>query len=342
METLWPPLLTLTLLSAISHYLSVCLSVLQTQSGINISSTKAFYLNLFHKNDVILVIRQLRAMGKGKGLGGGVGEGCDGGSIPTRLELVKQKQEAEQAPASDVARTHATCCSLSSLPLRSPVVVCCLGRLYNKEEMLEAMVSGKLKGREEFEHIKSLRDLSEAKLTPNPQFVGELESQGGGGFVCPFLCPVSKVEFNGVHSFLFLKPCGHVVSERVIREIIDFACPVCDTPFLSLDNTLPIYPNEETLQKLKEDLKEKKEKESKKRKKKEKSTKSSKRPKHEHTSELNPLPTSSSSSSFSSSSSSKQNGSAVYQSLFIKKTPGNGLEELTFTSTTSKGALGLL
>ena len=53
--------------------------------------------------------------------------GNDGGSIPRRREVVKQKKKAEKIETADRAKTRATQCVLSQEPLREPMVVCKLG-----------------------------------------------------------------------------------------------------------------------------------------------------------------------------------------------------------------------
>ena len=138
------------------------------------------------------------------GKGFGFGEGNDGGSIPRRDELVTLKQAPEQVKASEKARLKAVCCSLSDLPLKDPVVVCELGKLYNKEAVIELLLERKMngggEGNEEVAHIKSLKDVKKVIFEPNPKF-DELEQ----GRQYPFLCPITKEMFNGIHPFVVFR-----------------------------------------------------------------------------------------------------------------------------------------
>lgn len=50
--------------------------------------------------------------------------GNDGGSIPGRQELVKQKKEKKQLKKDLMAKARATICALSKEPLKHPIVAC--------------------------------------------------------------------------------------------------------------------------------------------------------------------------------------------------------------------------
>jgi hypothetical protein len=144
----------------------------------------------------------------------GFGEGCDGGSIPTRIELVRLKQQPEQASSSNMARIRSRCCSLSNDPLSPPIVACGLGRLYNKDVVIEALLNKQFENQSDCSHIRSLKDVTEVKMTVNPNHTSENDPD-----VCPYICPITKVEFNGIHSFLLLKTCGHLLSVKSLKEI---------------------------------------------------------------------------------------------------------------------------
>jgi hypothetical protein len=62
--------------------------------------------------------------------------GCDGGTIPTRDELVKLKKKPEQRDKDGHRIFRWQHCSISQQPLRKPVMACELGRLYNKESII--------------------------------------------------------------------------------------------------------------------------------------------------------------------------------------------------------------
>jgi hypothetical protein len=75
-------------------------------------------------------------------------------------------------------------------------------------------------------HIKRLRDVFGVILEPNPQAARPAMStyEGGGGsgqyIPGPWRCPIDKdVCTNGQHAFVVLRPCGHVIRERVSAEL---------------------------------------------------------------------------------------------------------------------------
>jgi hypothetical protein len=75
-------------------------------------------------------------------------------------------------------------------------------------------------------HIKRLRDVFGVILEPNPQAARPAmsTSEGGGGsgqyIPGPWRCPIDKdVCTNGQHAFVVLRPCGHVIRERVSAEL---------------------------------------------------------------------------------------------------------------------------
>lgn len=88
-------------------------------------------------------------------------------------------------------------------------------------------------------HLKGLKDIRQLKLTPNPAFNrdGKASSSTEEDLPAPFMCPLSQREMNGKHRFVYLVPCGCVMSESGLRAIVseqtDGAkdstanCPVC-------------------------------------------------------------------------------------------------------------------
>lgn len=89
--------------------------------------------------------------------------GNDGGSIARRDELVKVKVTHTKADPAQLKRVKWTLCHLSRQPLREPVVADGLGRLYNKEAivnwLIEKKVGGSGNGGEEkgMGHIRGLK-----------------------------------------------------------------------------------------------------------------------------------------------------------------------------------------
>jgi hypothetical protein len=72
--------------------------------------------------------------------------GNDGGSIARRDELVKVKVTHTKADPAQLKRVKWTLCHLSRQPLREPVVADGLGRLYNKEAIVNWLIEKKVGG----------------------------------------------------------------------------------------------------------------------------------------------------------------------------------------------------
>ena len=136
--------------------------------------------------------------------------GNDGGSIAKRRDLAKQKRVKARLSCSAVQRAKAALCALSQERLEQPVMVCRLGFLYNKEAILNAVLKGKLRG--DFSHIKSLKDVHEVKF-----------EQSGSSIICP----VGRVELNGVNQFWVLWNCGCLISDKALTEIPSSTCLNC-------------------------------------------------------------------------------------------------------------------
>ncbi|KAI6654612.1 hypothetical protein LOD99_1008 [Oopsacas minuta] len=155
--------------------------------------------------------------------------GCDGGTIPKRSEMIKTKKKAMRDKKQDELIARWFYCALSNHELRRPVMGCELGRLYNKEELLTALLDKPNKP-ESIEHIRGLKDLRELKLTPNKSF-NRKALEKAEGYIdyqnSEFMCPVLGVEMNGHYSFVFLWSCGCVFSERALKELKTNNCLVC-------------------------------------------------------------------------------------------------------------------
>ncbi len=70
--------------------------------------------------------------------------------------MVKTQQKAPVADAAIQLLARWFSCALSNEMLREPIVACGLGRLYNKEAVLELLVSGR-QADPSTAHIKSLK-----------------------------------------------------------------------------------------------------------------------------------------------------------------------------------------
>lgn len=160
--------------------------------------------------------------------------GCDGGSIPKRSELVKQKKKPEQKDKDAELASKWKHCALSQERLRKPIVSCPLGRLYNKEAVIKYLLDKDEAGKQVAGHIRSLKDLVELKLTDknNSASSSAASKPDSNGHVSDlsessFFCPVVGLEMNGKYRFVYYRPCGCVVSERAIKEVKSDCCHNC-------------------------------------------------------------------------------------------------------------------
>ena len=102
--------------------------------------------------------------------------GNDGGSIPDRRDLVRSKPKAEQVDRANQTRAKWFFCALSKVrhtlhsatdaddvmlqrPLEEPVASCPLGKLYNKDAVLEYLLDRNKygDGEEICGHLKSMK-----------------------------------------------------------------------------------------------------------------------------------------------------------------------------------------
>jgi hypothetical protein len=117
--------------------------------------------------------------------------GNDGGSIPHRAEVVKNKKKEERKDQFEMARAKSRMCSISKDKLREPLVVCKMGLLYNKEEIIKRLIEKNIPNA--FRHIKKLKDVKEGKVSSR-----KVENED----TIVIYCSISQIEFNGFHKFL--------------------------------------------------------------------------------------------------------------------------------------------
>lgn len=163
--------------------------------------------------------------------------GCDGGTIPRRDELVRVKKKPEQKDKAAELAFKWRHCTIKQLPLQQPIVGCTLGRLYSKESVLEGLLDRSTLP-ESAEHIKTLKDVKNLNLTPNPAFEANTAEKGDcytDGGKSPYICPVIGLEMNGKYKFCFLWSCGCVMSERALKEVKTTICHQCQQPFAETD-----------------------------------------------------------------------------------------------------------
>lgn len=180
--------------------------------------------------------------------------GCDGGTIPRRDELVRTKQKPEQKDKDAEAVAKWKHCAITQEELRLPVVSCELGRLYNKEAVIEYLLN-KEASCDVAKHIRSLKDVFELNLTENPTYRRK-DADKGDEYVdhraSRFICPIVGLEMNGKYKFCYLRSCGCVLSERALKVKSD-VCHKCGKPFAE-DDVVVLNGSDEELEVLGEKM----------------------------------------------------------------------------------------
>nr|KMM69871.1 hypothetical protein CPAG_06184 [Coccidioides posadasii RMSCC 3488] len=179
--------------------------------------------------------------------------GNDGGSIPTRRELVKEAAKAPSASQLKEAQREQlehfwTTCPLSHKELLPPIVSDSVGNLYNKDTILRFLLPGDevegISSKADCEEIlcgrvKGLRDIVEVKFE-----VDDVAVDAEGKKKKRFICPVTNKELGPSVRSVYLVPCGHAFSEEAIREMKSDKCLQC-TECYQEENVIPILPTKE-------------------------------------------------------------------------------------------------
>lgn len=159
--------------------------------------------------------------------------GNDGGSIPKRRELVK---EAARLPTASQLKESAleqqsylwTTDPITRLPLSTPIVSDHLGRLFNKDSIIEQLLSSSPSPLLSLT-VSSLKDVVELHFLPSPEGKG-------------FICPVTRSPLGPGNKAVYSAVCGHVVSAVAERETSAAGtCSVCDIPREESD-VIPVLP----------------------------------------------------------------------------------------------------
>ncbi|XP_041804208.1 replication termination factor 2 [Chelmon rostratus] len=187
--------------------------------------------------------------------------GCDGGTIPKRHELVKGPKKVEKVDKNAELAAKWKYCALSQEKLRRPIVSCELGRLYNKDAVIEFLLdkSAERPNAEAVVHIRGIKDIKELNLTDNPEWEGERRNAKGDRYEdihCGmFICPVVGLEMNGKHRFCYLQTCGCVFSDRAMKEVKTEICHKCGDPF-KVDDVVVLNGTKDEVEKLREKMEE--------------------------------------------------------------------------------------
>ncbi|KAF9268505.1 DUF602-domain-containing protein [Marasmius fiardii PR-910] len=196
--------------------------------------------------------------------------GNDGGSIPDRRDLVKTKAKAEQADKANQTKARWFFCALSKRALQEPVVSCALGKLYNKDAILEYLLDKSTYGDGEriCGHIRSLKDIKTLNLTPNPALASGSTTPESNE-KAKYICPLSLKEMNGSQPFVCIWACGCVFSQAGLKsmgsslaskekeghegEALELdVCPQCSTKYSLKDDILLLNPSSTEEEKMRE------------------------------------------------------------------------------------------
>nr|CBN80795.1 Uncharacterized protein [Dicentrarchus labrax] len=187
--------------------------------------------------------------------------GCDGGTIPKRHELVKGPKKVEKVDKNAELAAKWKYCALSQEKLRRPIVACEMGRLFNKDAVIEYLLdkTAERPNVEAVTHIRGIKDIKELNLTDNPAWEGERRNSKGDRYEdihCGmFICPVVGLEMNGKHRFCYLQTCGCVFSDRAMKEVKTEICHKCGDPFKEED-VIVLNGTKEEVEKLREKMEE--------------------------------------------------------------------------------------
>jgi len=105
-----------------------------------------------------------------------------------------------------------------------------------------------------FSHIRSMKDVYPA----NPQFLDETKSADESTRT-PIICPVTQHIFDRHRPFVFLRGCQCIVSENALKKMGGGKCPACEAPLPDagedeFEHFIPLLPNVEIKDKLRERL----------------------------------------------------------------------------------------
>jgi len=180
--------------------------------------------------------------------------GGDGGSIPTRIELVKtkQKQKQEEDPLL-ISAVQWTTCSLTADALRPDEIVACeLGNLYNKSSVIEFLLNKDTNYK--FNHIKSIKHVLPLRIKP----VEAKDRKKEDALVRPiFVCPITALPASGRYRFVYMKKCGCVLSEKAVKELSSTNCLNCARDLKDgVHEWVQLVPSVEEQDKMREELME--------------------------------------------------------------------------------------
>jgi len=133
-------------------------------------------------------------------------------------------------------QTHLwNCDALTQKPLATPIVSDCLGRLFNKESVIEFLLraedAGPAKRAEQEDMlkgaIKTLKDVVEVKFEMEASSAASETPTRNDGVMRTerWICPVTDKELGPGSKAVYLVPCGHAFSGIAVKEVAGEKCP---------------------------------------------------------------------------------------------------------------------
>ncbi|RMZ80158.1 hypothetical protein DV737_g3057, partial [Chaetothyriales sp. CBS 132003] len=173
--------------------------------------------------------------------------GNDGGSIPTRRELVKEAARNPTATAlKEKLREHLahrwSQCPVSHTALAKPVVSDYAGDLYNKDAIIQFLLPDQVSPIDKAEYgkfiqgrITSLKDVVEVIFETEHDSVAKTDR---------WICPITSKVLGPAVKAVYIVPCGHAFSHEAIKEMQAEQCSQCGASYQSRD-IIPILPSTE-------------------------------------------------------------------------------------------------
>lgn len=167
--------------------------------------------------------------------------GGDGGVKATQRRFVRGTADsildrADALNAKEKRIRQANACAQSGNRLQEPIVACELGYLFNKDDLLQALLHKHLN--EAFAHIRGLKDIRTLNFFKNPDYNPSDPSSHR------YCCPITMMEFSGHHPFVFIWSSGAVLSEKGFKEIGVEGLQSEYGPFVAED-VIHLIPNDE-------------------------------------------------------------------------------------------------
>ena len=180
------------------------------------------------------------------------GGGGDGGTKPLTHAQLKWMYSSnlsakdQKDDRKTIRQQRANLCAASQNPLSPPLAVTDLGFLCNKLDLIQKVLDKTLPTH--LNHVKSMKNIHQATLEPNPCFK-QNANDPKEVVEHPFMCPVTKLPFNGKIPFIYLRPSGLIVSERALKLVGGSICPVTEVS-CTHDDLVPVYGSEEQVESL--------------------------------------------------------------------------------------------